>query len=202
MTPVARSDTRYTRFVNWSKIILPLAALALLSTLFLFARSTNNGVTIPYAEIEEIANEPRISAPSLAGIADDGTVVGVTASTIRPDAADADSFFVMDIAITLDATDGSRVEITAAEGHVDGPAQEARLTGMARAVSSSGYTIETSELTADLKAGTVISEVPVTAQAPFGALTAGGVTIHAGMDGVGTQMVFNNGVRLLYQPQP
>jgi lipopolysaccharide export system protein LptC len=199
---MAAADNRYSRFVAWSKIVLPLAALALLSTLFLFARGTTSTVTVPYAEIEEIAREAGISRPALAGIADDGTVVAVTARTIRPDPGQTDSFFITDVGITLDATDGSQIAITAADGHVDGPAQIARISGPARAVSSSGYTIETQDLTASLRDGTVATTAPVTATAPFGTLTAGGLRVHAGTDGTGTEMVFNNRVRLLYQPQP
>ncbi len=199
---MAASDNLYSRFVNWSKIMLPLAALALLSTLFLFARDSGSGTSIPYAEIEEIARESRISEPSFAGIADDGSVVAVTATTIRPDPTAADSFVVADLTITLDATDGSRVEMTATDGHVDGKTQVTLMTGLVRLTSSSGYAMESSSISANLKSGSVESLGPLAVRAPYGELTAGSLLVTAGPDGAGSQMVFHNGVRLLYQRQP
>ena len=62
---MAVADNTYSRVVGWLKILLPLGALALLSTLFLFARGIAPVGEIPYAELEEIAREARISDPRL-----------------------------------------------------------------------------------------------------------------------------------------
>ena len=199
---MAESDNLYSRFVNWSKIILPLAALALLSTLFLFARNPGTDTSVPYAEIEEIAREPRISEPAFAGIADDGSVISVTATTIRPEPDAPNSFSITDLGLTIVATDGSRIELTASEGRLDGTAQVALLTGLVRLTSSSGYAMESGAISANLAHGSLESLGPLAARAPFGELTAGSLLISAGPDGAGSQMVFHNGVRLLYQQQP
>ena len=199
---MAASDNLYSRFVTWSKIILPLAALALLSTLFLFARDSGTDTSIPYAEIAEIAREPRISEPSFAGIADDGSVVSITATTISPDPNAPDSFSIVDLRVTMDATDGSQIDLTASQGRLDGKTQVALLTGLVRLTSSSGYAMESGSVSANLKAGSVESLGPLAVRAPYGELTAGSLLISAGPDGAGSQMVFHNGVRLLYQRQP
>lgn len=189
---------RYSRLVGWLKILLPLAALVLLSTMFLFARRPGPAGDIPYAEIEDIASDPRISAPAFAGVTPDGAAIALTAETVRPDAANPDSFGITALRIALTAADGETVTITAAEGAFDGPARQATLAGPVRVEASAGYVVQAGGLTADLSAGTVTTIGGLTVAAPFGVLTAGGMALEQG----GERMVFNGGVRLLYQPQP
>lgn len=187
---------RYSRVVGWLKIGLPLAALALLSTLFLFARAPGPQGDIPYAEIEEIARDPRVAAPAFAGVTPDGAAVSLSAAAIRPvqDAPDSLVIEAIEIGMTTDGRESLRV--SAATGTFDGRAQVAALGGLVRVESSAGYLMETAGLTADLRAGTVESAGALAVRAPFGSLTAGGVTISGG----GAVMVFNGGVRLIYRP--
>jgi lipopolysaccharide export system protein LptC len=196
------TDNLYSQFVVWSKVMLPLAALALLSTLFLFARSTGPNSSTPIAEIEAIAREPRITEPYFSGIANDGSVISIAADEIRPDPDQPDAFAVGKIEAEIEATDGSHVTISAGEGQIDPRARLARMTGLARMTSSSGYVMETAGVVADLDSGTVTSIGPLEVQAPYGDLTAGGLILSVTDTGTGQQMVFNGGVRLLYQPQP
>ncbi len=189
---------RYSRLVGWLQILLPLAALVLLSTMFLFARRPGPAGDIPYAEIEDIASDPRISAPAFSGVTPDGAAISLTAATIRPDTADPASFGITALRIALTAADGETVTITAAEGAFDGQARQATLAGPVRLDASAGYAVQAGGLTVDLAAGTATASGGLTVEAPFGALTAGGLAVEQG----GERMVFNGGVRLLYQPQP
>ena len=54
------ADNVHSRVVGWLKILLPLAALALLSTLFLFSRGSDPTANLPFSETElnEIARQP------------------------------------------------------------------------------------------------------------------------------------------------
>ena len=78
---VARVD-RHTRLVGWLKVILPLTALAILSTLFLVARRVDPEAALPYAEVdvEDLAREPRMTAPTYAGTTEDGAALTLSAS--------------------------------------------------------------------------------------------------------------------------
>lgn len=199
---MAAYDNRYSRFVGWLKVLLPLAALSLLSTLFLFARSSGTDTALPYAEIADIAQDPRISDPAFAGIADDGSIIGIKAGSVRPDAEAANTFMIEDLEMNIDATDGTRIVVTAGNGVLDGTAQVVTLDNLARVTTTSGYSMETRGLVVDLGAGTVESVGALEVRTPFGELMAGGMRFAAGPDGSGSQMVFNQGVRLLYRPQP
>jgi len=195
------TDTNFhTWIVGWLKIILPMGALALLSTLFLFARSPADQPDVPIAQIEAIAREQQITRPEFSGVADDGSVIAVNAKNAMPDTDNPDTFFVDSLNIDVDALDGTTLNITSGTSVLNTAAQTARLNGLSRVTTSSGYTMETNGITADLKTGEIVSDGTLEIQAPFGDLTAGKVHIWVTTAGEGQQMHFTQGVRLLYTP--
>lgn len=194
------ADNLYSQFIGWSKILLPLTALALLSTLFLLARAPGEQSAVPVAEISEIAQEQRISKPAFSGIADDGSVIHVSANTAKPTPDNPNSITIDNLKITADATDGSNLEITALNGAFDNDTRTVTMDGLARLTTSTGYSMETNGLIADMNSGEINSIGPLEIRAPFGHLTAGHVTIKTSTDDTGQQMLFTQGVRLLYQP--
>ncbi|MEJ6815181.1 MAG: hypothetical protein QNK87_13270 [Octadecabacter sp.] len=188
----------YSQFVGFLKVTLPLAALILMSTVFLFARAPRPETTIPYAEIQEIAREPGLSGAQFSGVADDGSVISLTARNTRPvgDIITADTLLA-----GIDTVDGTRIDISAGTGEINNSAQTARLTGLARMVTSNGYEMETAGFIANFSTGRIVSEGALEVQAPFGALTAGNLVIET-PEGTDEQvMLFQNGVRLVYTPQ-
>jgi len=191
----------HTWFVGWAKIILPMAALALLSTLFLFARSPSDTPAIPVAQLEELAREQQITSPQFSSVADDGSVIAVAARNAKPNASMPTTLQVEDLTIDVEAPDGTTLNVTSGMSVLDGSAQSARLNGLSRVTTSSGYVMETVGISADLRTGEIISDGPLEIQAPFGELSAGKVRIAVSKDGSGQQMVFTQGVRLLYIPE-
>lgn len=188
----------YSQFVGFLKVTLPLAALILMSTVFLFARAPSPETTVPYAEIQEIAREPGLSGAQFSGVADDGSVISLTARNTRPvgDIITADTLLA-----GIDTVDGTRIDISAGTGEINNSAQTARLTGLARMVTSNGYEMETAGFTANFSTGRIVSEGALEVQAPFGALAAGNLVIET-PEGTDEQvMLFQNGVRLVYTPQ-
>jgi len=186
--------------VGWAKIVLPLCALGLLSTLFLFARGTSDPSDFALGEVAEIAREQRVSAPEFSGVTDDGSVIVIAARSARPDTERAGTITIDDMRLRLDGTDGSSVEITAIQGEVNSVDQEARLLGLARLETSNGYALETSGLVAQLRTGRIMSDGVVEIRAPFGQMTAGQVIIETDANESGQQILFTKGVRLLYNP--
>ncbi len=197
MTP---KDNFYSLFVSWAKIILPMAGIALLSTLFLFARNTDQS-SLPLAELEEMARSARLTGPTFSGITNDGTIFTVSAGVAAPDPADLRVVNIEKIRLLLSDPEGASVEITAARANYDGNTNMVSLLGLTRLVSSVGYSLETRGITADISSGTVTTAGALEAQAPFGEISAGRLTILRDPAAGGQQMVFQNGVRLVYQPR-
>jgi len=195
------ADNFHSRLVGWSKILLPLAALGLLSTLFLLARDPGPPPEIPFSEIEAMAEDQRISAPRFSGVTDEGAIVSISARSAKPNINKPDTVAIDSVVMRMDNADGSRIDVTASNGEVDGQARIARFTGLARLETSSGYEMETSGLTAELDTGIVTSDGVLEVHAPYGELTAGQVTVRVTSDNMGQHMLFTQGVRLIYQPQ-
>ena len=197
---MATPDNFHSQLVGWSKIILPLCALGLLSTLFLFARSNRNAADIPFAEIAALAQDPRINAPRFSGVADDGSIIAISAQSAKIDPDATDRFNIAMLKLVVNAPDGSELRVTAVEGEVDGGAKIAQLKGLARLETSNGYSMETNGLAANLETGVVGSDGALEVHAPFGEITAGRVTFQSADDNSGHQMLFTEGVRLVYTP--
>ncbi len=197
---MAAAANFHSQLVGWLKILLPLAALMLLSTLFLFSRDGAPTGNIPFADIDAAAAEQRIAAPRFSGLTEAGDTIQITATAARPDTTGGSEVTIDRPRLSLDGVDGTTLHVQAGTGIVDTQTRTARLAGLARLETSSGYTMETTGLLADMTTGTVTSDGALEVQAPFGSLTAGQVTFRAGPAGTGRQMDFTNGVKLVYTP--
>ncbi len=195
---MARAESLRSRYVAILKIALPLAALALMSTVFLLARAPLPSGDIPYAEIEEIAREPRVSGAQVAGVATDGSVIEVIAGRARPDGA---LISIDDLRANIVSVEGVEIAIRAGDGEVDNDAQVARLFGLTRISTSNGYEMETTGLSANIASGRVESDGALEVRTPFGDLTAGKLVIETPNAEAGQRMLFQEGVRLVYDPK-
>ena len=198
---MAGSGGAYSRVVASLKILLPLAGLALLSTLFLIARAPGTAPELPFSEVRSLAREQGITAPRLAGRSDDGALMVITARSARAAQGRPDVLGIQDIMLEMENPDGSTLTVDALEGELDGKTERARFLGLARVETSGGYEMETNDLEADLTSGTIRSNGAVEIQAPFGELTAGGMVFEEATDHGGAIMRFTSGVRLIYRPE-
>lgn len=198
------SDTGYSKLISWLKIVLPLTALAILSTLFLFARTPDIELTIPYADVDvdALAREPRISQPDFSGVAPDGTALQMTAITARPDPEDPARFHADGVDGEIDTPEGTRIRMRAITGLVDTGTGTATLAGDVILETSSGYAVRTEEFIARLDATRSESTGPVDVMTPFGHLTAGQFVLTRASDDTESHvLVFSDGVYLLYDPR-
>lgn len=190
----------HTQLVVWTKIILPIGAIALLSTVFLFARGNSNTDEVPFAEIDDIAREQQISAPQFSGVSSDGSIIKIAAKAAKPDQGSLNELSITEPQLSMSATDGTSLTVRAGAGTIDNTNRQAQLSGLARLDTSSGYSMETGGLVVDLASGVITSTGPLAVRAPFGAMDAGLVSITLGEDGTGQQMRFTQGVTLVYTP--
>ena len=195
------ADNFHSRLVGWFKIILPLAALGLLSTLFLLARDGGPPPELSFSELQEMAREQRVSSPRSSGVTENGAVVRIEARSATPSENGTAIVSIDGVTLNMDHPDQTNVEVTATSGEVDASTQTAHFYGLATLQTSSGYQMETNGLVAELKTGVITSEGVLEVHAPFGELTAGQVTLRVSPDNVGQHILFTGGVQLLYQPQ-
>ncbi len=198
---MAAHDNTYSRVVSWLKVILPLLALAGLSTLFLVARTIDPAQTIPYSDvdIDELANEQRIGGPTFSGMTASGAAYRLSAARAWPSADGAGTMTGEEISASIDLTDGTRVSIRAGAASY---ANAARLAGLTDGVTvdiADGYRMTTPSLSLTLDQLRLWSDQAVT-------ITGPGLRLDAGqfdLTGRGTEaepyvLVFKDNVKLLY----
>ncbi len=190
----------YSRLVQVAKIILPLTALAILSTLFLISGNINPEGAVPYSEIdvEEAAREQRITNPRYATVGEDGAAIELSAREAKPNPDNELRLDAIGIAGSIEVPGGLKIELSAGGGTVDLDNQTAGLVGQVLVSATSGYKIEAEALLARLDRAELVSEGPVSVETPFGALQAGNMALT--QKGEDYRLVFNNKVKLVYHP--
>lgn len=191
---ISGNDT-HSRMVFLLKVILPLAALAILSTLFLISRTIDPSAAIPYATVDvaDRIREPRMTAPAYAGVTADGAALTVTADQASPDTGAASA-----LRAELKTPDGASTSFNAANGLLDPQAQMLTLSDGVQITTSTGFVISTQSLISALNHTEVTSDTTITATGPLGAITAGSMALTQ-TDGAYV-LRFKNRVKLIYQP--
>lgn len=194
---------RYSQLVGWLKVILPLMALALLSTLFLLSRAIDPESVIPFAdkEIQDRLRSQQVTGPIYYSVTADGDRISFAAETLtkpenRPGANNA-----RDVEITIDRSSGSTIVLTSQNGLLDIEKDLADLTGDVVIDTSTGYHIKSDRLTTLMSTIDVTSPGPVQADGPFGRLNAGTMALRNGEGPQESQLFFTNGVKLVYDPK-
>ena len=192
-------DNLHSRIVMILKVTLPLVALAILSSLFLFSREIDPEDAIPYADVE-IADrlaQPRMTGAGFSTVTSDGATLTLSADEATPSEGGGR---VTGLKGELSTSDGFRTEISAGSGQLDSNAGTVVLDAGVRLATSTGYEVTTDRLTLGTDRSFMESGGAVLATAPIGQLEAGGLRMDVTGDGKTHLLVFNKGVRLIYQP--
>lgn len=204
MMTIQRQWDRHSRLVYWLKILLPLTAISILSTLFLVSHNIRPEDAIPYADvdIETLVKEPRLTAPDFAGVTDDGASLSLRATSARVGSADGlTAAQISNLVGLLETPDGGKTNLTAKAAELDQVQQVAILSGGVKVRNSTGYVIDSQLIRVALNQTSVYSPGAITADGPVGKLTAGSMQFGlSGGTGPGYVLLFKDGVRLIYLP--
>jgi len=198
---MSRADT-HTRVVGWLKVVLPLMALVILSTLFLLADRIDPEDALPYAEVdvEDLASEPRMTAPTYAGTTADGAALTLSAEEARP-GDEGSPGEARGLHMELLTPDGALTSLRAASAVMNPSAREILLSGGVIVTTSTGYRLETAELAAKLDRSGLESRARVVATGPVGDISANRMSLGQDNQTPGAYLlVFKGGVRLVYRP--
>ncbi|MGR3551630.1 LPS export ABC transporter periplasmic protein LptC [Pseudooceanicola sp.] len=201
---MAWSDRNYTRMVGWLKIVLPLMALGLLSTVFLLSRSNEAIQDLPYAEVEigEDGLLERVLRPSFAGATDSGDLITFVADMAKPVGTGLGQIAADKVEADIQLKSGGLIQFHSDTALMDGADATAQLQGRVVIDTSTGYRVTTEQLIAGMDR--VYAETPgqVRGDGPPGQFTAGRMVIQAEGGGSDVQMRFTDRVKLLYHPKP
>lgn len=200
---MAGFDNAYSRVVAVLKIVLPLVALGLMSTLFLFSRQPPQGEPSPFPDLAvlDLAREQRLGAPVYSGVTADGMTVTVAAKSLRPDPEIEDMILGVDFVARLQTPEGVAYDISARDGEFDRAAGVSVLRNDVQITSSTGYEMTMGAVSMDGEMSRLESLTPVEVTGPLGEIDAGRMTITRDPEtGSQTRLVFSEGVKLLYVP--
>lgn len=194
---------RHTRLVAWAKIIMPIVALGILSTLFLLSRSIDPIATIPFSEadLEQRTQSQQISEPELFGVTPRGDLISLKADFARQDAENPDQIEAEGVVSQIKLVSGAQVDLSASRATHNAASNTFQLIGNVAAQTSTGYRFEAHSITVSLKALSARSDQPVKGTGPEGAITAGEMSIEIPEGEKDAHILLKSGVKLIYTPQ-
>lgn len=189
---------RHSTIVAWVRVVLPLLAIGLMSTLFLFSGSPDPEDALPFADedVGQMAEDQQLSQPRFAGTLEDGREVTLVANAASPSTEGPNVILVdgVEARVALSAVD--YLILNAEDGSVDISRQTAELMGDVRISTSQGYRLNSGLMTVGLAEMTIVSPGAITATGPGLDLDAGAMEV---TETDGTMVLsFTGGVRLLY----
>ena len=194
-------DDGYSALVAWLKTLLPIVALGLLSTIFLFSGKVDVTQSLPYAEhnIAEIIREQRITQPYFTGIASNGTEIALSAAYASPQVESAHILEITDLSVVLRSTSDRMVQVTAGRGALDSARQTAQISTDVHIAALPDFWVTTEALDLNFNQGFISVKDGFQGASALGAITAG--EMHLQMTADDQQIVFLNDVRLVYSPK-
>lgn len=195
---MARWTDSHTQIVTMLKLFLPLVALAILSSLFIFSRVIDPEAGIPYATVDvaDRMREPKVTDAQYAGMTDDGSAISISVAVVVPDGTSGGS--AKQVVARITSKQGDLTEVLAANLAYD--QNKAALTGGVE-MRNSGYDLKTEAMDLVMDRISLTSRGKVTGMGPLGNLTAGQMRLSVSDDPARDYLlVFNSGVHLLYQP--
>ena len=103
--------------------------------------------------------------------------------------------------LDMQTPDGVVTRITSDQGAVDGSKGQVSLSGAVRFSNDLGYQVDTEGIRFALDRTALETTGGIRATGPFGSLTAGGMVLRPSDQSGSYVLVFNGGVKLLYDPK-
>jgi lipopolysaccharide export system protein LptC len=194
----------HSRVVGWLKVLLPLVALAILSTLFFISDRIDPNAALPASglDIEDRLLQPRMTAPAYSGVTRDGAALTLRAAEARTGQGETPgSGSATALTGEMLLSDGTRASLMADLAEINSDAGQVFLNGNVVAETSTGFRIGSATMQAAMDRTHLESPGPVTATGPIGQIYAGHMVLTAEVGKKGSYvLVFNEGVKLIYRP--
>jgi lipopolysaccharide export system protein LptC len=197
------SVDRHTRTVAWLKVALPLTAIGLLSTLFLLSRSVDPTAAVPFAdnEVRERLLNRQVTGPYYSGTTSDGDQIDFVAKKVTTPDGLTGANQAEDILVRIELASGSHITVESDQGLFDLAEDHSELIGNVVVNTSTGYVIRSQKMVSRISRLDLASPERVHADGPGGDLTAGSMHIFVPEQDAPAQLLFKNGVKLVYDPK-
>lgn len=196
---------KYSRFVSYLKIGLPLIAILLLGTVFLVTSPDDfagSGLVFTDADRDALGQGLQVNGATISGATRAGDTYVFKAEILVPDSLNANKLSAKSVSGSITTRGGITVELSADQASLDRSNKTFQVSGRAHLETSDGYVADTDGLIGDFTNGTLESMGLVTVDGPTGHIQAGSLLLTTTpSDSKNTTLHFDNGVRLIFKPK-
>ncbi|MEM7236774.1 MAG: LPS export ABC transporter periplasmic protein LptC [Pseudomonadota bacterium] len=195
----------YSRWIKRLKILLPLASLLLIATIFLIGRWSDESL-FSSEELAALGAGMQLENPRFTGTSEDGNPFVVTALRANPDGPAPEVITLDQPRGEMDMLDGRILNGRSDKGVMLRSKDELTLTGNVVITTSDGYRADMEKLIIDIDTKSAAAPVPVTGFGPSGSIASGSFRAERPINRQGQQskdlvLWFENGVRVIFIPE-
>lgn len=199
LRPLRRAGARYTRFVTWMKLLLPIIATSVVALVVIWPQLQDKpeGFRLGISKItvhgkggQQVINARFIGNDS------DSRPFTVTADSALQRAGGGDSFELEFPKADISMTDGTWIALAADTGTYYKSRQVLKLDGGVNLFHDSGYEFRTRNAEINLADGTASGRYAIAGQGPFGTVSAAGFMVYDR----GSRIIFTGKAKLLIFP--
>lgn len=204
----ARISAARSNIFRLLRLVLPLGALVLLSTVFLVSRSIDPQRAVELADVDvaELTREPRIGTARIASVTQDDTALMIQADAVRS-AGNLQQSGPAHLTLktprgVLNFPSGRIAQFQSGTGELDQLRDQLVMREDVRLETSDGYRLAMSELVSRLQSTHITGTGGIEGVGPPGSITADTLELTAktGESG-GYLLAFSGNVRLIYLPE-
>lgn len=190
---------RYTRFVRYMRVILPLMAMVMIMMLLIWPQLGSEQSFVSQMEaasldLEKDIRENRLVTARFESADSKGRPFVVEADEASQDYDSPDIIQLKFPRASLTQTDGSRITVQARKGLYRQESEVLALSDEVYFTRSDGSVMKMDSITGSLKKGEAASQDKVTIESPSGTLEAQGLRV----EGEGSRIIFKGPVRLRF----
>ncbi|KIC47480.1 MAG: LPS export ABC transporter periplasmic protein LptC [Ruegeria sp.] len=193
---------RYSQMVQFFKVLLPLAAIFLLATVFLLSRSIETNGTGPFSDdaIDQRMSDQVVTLPDYKGVTRKGEEVRIEARQARQ-GQPGDDPTASEIHGQYDLSNGREITMVSNEGTIRPDKGTATFVGDVVITTADGIQVTTDLLNTSLDEIRGNTPGQVDGTGPIGDFTAGRMTFGTEKKDGPVHILFTDGVKLIYEPQ-
>ena len=196
----------YSRAVKWAKFIMPVIAVMLLASVFIFGKedALRSGTISIDIDTINLTTDQKITNPQFSGLTNLGDSFILKAIEAMPDSPTPEKIDLISPSLEFDALQGVGFKISSNNGSVNFIEQSAKLNGNVYIYMTNGYKAISEKIQLNLKLGNLIAPGSVEVSGPYGKIIAGSMELFKDIDNktslVNGNLNFSDGVTLIYLP--
>ncbi|WP_170418262.1 LPS export ABC transporter periplasmic protein LptC [Ruegeria atlantica] len=193
---------RHSRRVQFLKVLLPLVAIAMLSTVFLLSRSIETNVSVPFTQkdIDERLADQVVTQPNYQGTTSKGEDVQIEASRATQ-GTEGDAPTAAEFRGRLGLLNGGVITLDSNSGMIRPDKNTATFVGDVVITTTDGIVVTTDLLNTALDEIQGDTPGQVNGTGIIGDFTAGRMTFGTEKKDGPVHIIFTDGVKLVYEPQ-